>query len=70
MNHWGETLSAEQLEARYALTASLDPVFARDDRQYWESRTASQLRTLAAGAWCANQGEQYQMARTYLAVLL
>lgn len=66
---WTDILSADQIAALYALTATLDARFAASEREFWESRTAAELRSLKAGAWDANDSTTYQMARSYLAVL-
>jgi hypothetical protein len=68
MCKWNSVLTTEQMEAQYALTASIDPSFARADRQFWESRTAPQLRALKAGAWDACEPDTYQRAASYLAL--
>jgi len=66
-SQWSHVLSAAELAAHYELTASLDPSFARRERDFYESRTAPELRALQAGAWNACQADTYQMARSYLA---
>jgi hypothetical protein len=63
---WNSTLTAAQLEIFYAVKAKLDPAFARRDRAFWNTRTKSQLKSLKAGAWEANDATVYQMANTYL----
>lgn len=68
-NAWVHIPSEAELESRYALTASLDPRFARLDRQFWESRTESQLRVLKSQAWHDNDSGAYQTARAYLVKL-
>jgi hypothetical protein len=68
MNTWTDILTADQLAAKYAFTATLDPRFAAEDRKFWESRTVAQLHGLKAGAWNCNEGETYQKARSYLAL--
>lgn len=68
MSPWTCTLTADELEAHYTLTASIDPSFAKRERTFWESRTEGQLRALAAQAWNTNDSDQYQIARTYLAM--
>lgn len=68
MNLWTETLDASGLAAHYAVTAKLDPRFAREEREFYETRSAAQLRALAAGAWNANNSTGYMLARSYLAM--
>ena len=65
---WNAILTAAELDAHYALTASLDPRFAQAERGWYESRTINQLRVLAAQAWDCNEPTCYQMARSYLAL--
>lgn len=66
-NAWTHTLTAAELEARYALTASLDPAFARREREFYERCTVNDLRALRTQAWNATQPDAYQLAQTYLA---
>lgn len=68
MSQWSEILSAEQLEAKYAATAKLDPRFAQKSKAFWEIQSVNSLRAHMAGAWTANDAEGYQMARSYLAL--
>lgn len=65
---WHQILTREELEAHHALTASLDPRFARREREFYSTRTASQLRTLAAQAWNGNLRDGYVLARSYAAI--
>ncbi len=65
---WTDILSYEQIQANYALTAKLDPAFVTRQISFWSSRSIRQLETLKAQAWYANDAEQYQMARSYLAL--
>ena len=65
---WNTILTAAELDAHYALTASLDPRFAKSERDFYESRTINQLRVLAAQAWDCNEPTGYQLARSYLAL--
>lgn len=65
---WVDTLSVEEIEANFKLTASLDPAFAAQAREFYETRTPSQLKTLAAQAWNCNDADGYQMARSFLAL--
>ncbi len=67
-SQWSHTMSRAELEAHYALTASLDPSFAKGERAFYESRTVNQLRALAAQAWNSCEPTPYQMAQTYLAL--
>lgn len=62
-------LTAAELDARYAFTASLDPRFAKGERDFYESRTVNQLRVLAAQAWDCNDLTGYQMAQSHLQLL-
>ena len=65
---WNTILTAPELDAHYALTASLDPRFAKGERTFYESRTPAQLRVLAAQAWDCCEPTGYQMARSYAAL--
>jgi hypothetical protein len=65
---WSKLLSAAEIEADFALTASLDPVFASASRTFWATRSAGELRVLRDGAWLANDPDTYQMARSLLAL--
>lgn len=67
MSQWSEILSAEQLAERTALTAKLDPTFARRQHEFYSTQPANRLRSLQAGAFTANDAEGYQLARSYLA---
>lgn len=65
---WNTILTATALDARHALTASLDPRFAKEERAFYESRTSAQLRALAAQAWDCCDPTGYQMAQSYAAL--
>ena len=65
---WNSLLSSEELTAHYRLTESLDPAFARAQREFYESRTVSQLEVLAHQAWLCCDADGYQMAQTYSAL--
>lgn len=68
MSQWAEVLNAEEIKAYHDLTASLDPSFARSQREFYEGRTEAQLSSLASGSWYANDSDGYQLARSYLAL--
>lgn len=68
MSQWTHVLSERELDANYALTASLDPCFASEERAFYESASAHDLRACMNGAWFANDPHGYQMARSYLAM--
>ena len=65
---WTHVLTPEQLAARHALTASLDPAFAERERRWYGARAESELRCLMY--WAMNTAEDgaYQLGRTYLAL--
>lgn len=65
---WTEILSYEQITAQFAKMSELDPGFARKSIDFWSTRTVRQLRSLKSGAWYSNQPEQFQLARSYLAL--
>lgn len=68
MSQWSHVLNAAEIAARFTLTASLDPRFARSQREWYETRTASELRSAMNGAWNANDSDGYQLARSFLAM--
>lgn len=65
---WHQILTREEIAAYHALTASLDPRFARADAEFYASRTKLQLQTLAAQAWNGNIRHAYVLARSYAAL--
>ncbi len=65
---WTKTLTATEIDAHYASVAKLDPSFAAKCRKFYETRTKTQLETLAAQAWNCNDGEGYQLARSFAAL--
>jgi hypothetical protein len=67
-SQWSDILFPAEIEARYALTASLDPRFAKSERDFYEGRTLNQLKALVAQAWDANEPTAYQLARSYAAL--
>lgn len=68
MSDWVHILSSAELEAQYALTASLDPSFARQQRAFYDSRSDDELRALMHQAWLCNEACRYQLARSHLAL--
>lgn len=60
-------MTVAELDAFHARTAQIDPGFARREREFYESRTASQLSALAYQAWLCNDAHGYQLARSYKA---
>jgi hypothetical protein len=66
---WTYVLSRTELDTLYELTERLDPRFAKSSREWWESRSVSQLETEKAHAWHANDADSYQKARSYLALV-
>lgn len=69
MSAWTHTLTKAELDARYALTASLDMGFARKQREFYERQTPAALRSLQMQAWAANDSDGYQMAASHLALM-
>lgn len=65
---WHQILTSEEIAAYHNLTASLDPRFARGEREFYQSRTKSQLETLAVQSWDGNQRTAYVLARSYAAL--
>lgn len=66
MIDWYTILTREQIAAHYARMASLDPRMARQTREWYESRTFVQLRTIRAQAWTANDRETFCLANSYM----
>lgn len=66
---WNTIATGAELAAYHTLTASLDPAFAARETEFYKTRTASQLRVLAAQAWDSNQRDGYVLARSYRAQL-
>ena len=62
-------MSRDELNARFAMTASLDPAFATRERRFYETRTEAELRAIAAQAWNCNDASNYRMAKSYLALM-
>lgn len=69
MSQWTHIMTPDEIDAHHAMTASLDPRFARCEREFYESRTADQLATLVAQEWQSNCPTGYQLARSYAAKL-
>jgi hypothetical protein len=67
MSRWHDVLTIEQIDDQRKLTASLDPAFARSERQWYESRTDGDLRAAMRSAWLCNEDCRYPLARSYLA---
>lgn len=68
MDAWKDILTVDQIVERHELTAKIDPSFARDEREFWETRIPFQLRAMVAQAWDCNDPSQYQLARSYAAL--
>lgn len=66
---WNTILTTQELDVHYALTASIDPRFAREECAFYESRTLNQLKALAAQAWDCCEPGGYQIARSYAALM-
>jgi hypothetical protein len=66
MSAWTKVLTKEEIAAYHALTATLAPSFARGQREFYESRSDGELRSLMNGAWNCSEGDAYQLARSYL----
>lgn len=68
MSQWTDILDRDALAARKALTASLDPRFAREEEAFYLGRTKAQLEAHAHQAWLACDPDGYQLARSYAAL--
>jgi hypothetical protein len=67
MTQWNTILTANELAARYAFTAKIDPSFAAQQSAFYDGRTDNELRALINGAWNCNDADGYQLARSHLA---
>jgi hypothetical protein len=65
-SHWVYIPTEAEMNARYDLTASLDFGFAKREREFYEKRTARELKGDITAAWYANDGGTFQRARYYL----
>lgn len=70
MSRWTEILTADEIAAYHALTASIDPCFAAAEKAQYERYTASELRSAMHRAWLCAEDCRYQLARSYLALKL
>lgn len=68
MSQWTHILTKSEIDAHHALTASIDPSFARKQREFYESRTPSDLQVLKHEAWLCCTPDTYQLAASYLAL--
>jgi hypothetical protein len=67
-SQWTKVLTAGEIEAHFALTASVDAAFARSQRAFYEARTAPELRALADQAWRCDEALGFMLARSYAAL--
>lgn len=65
---WATLLTSEEIAARHKLTESIDYSFARAYRLQMEGYTPAEHDSLAMGAWYANEGDAYQMHKSYAAI--
>lgn len=68
-SQWTHILAQDEIDARFEQTRFLDERFAREERRFYATRTADQLRALIHQAWLCNDADGYQMARSYLALM-
>jgi hypothetical protein len=66
MGQWSKILTSNELDAHYAFTAKIDPVFAAKQREFYNSRTENDLRAHINQAWNCNDADGYQLARSHL----
>ncbi len=66
--NWNQILTAAEIEVYHALTAQIDPGFARKECEWYASRTLNQLSVAASQAWRANERTGYVLARSYAAL--
>lgn len=67
-SQWSYVMSRKEVDAYHALTASLDPSFARREREFYESASVSALQAVASQAWNCCEPTGYQLARSYAAL--
>lgn len=65
---WAHALSAKETDRKFERYASFAPSMAVDVRAFYETRTEGQLELLAAQAWRCSEAEDYQLARSFLAI--
>jgi hypothetical protein len=65
MSKWTTILSKDELDAHWELVKKLDPKFAKSSRKYYETRELSELMADMHKAWLCNDGDWYQLARSY-----
>lgn len=68
MSRWTEILTADQIDAQFAQTAALDPRFAREQRKFYETRTAIECGALAHQAWLCCDADAFQIASSFAAL--
>lgn len=66
---WVKIINAAEIAAYHAMTAKIDPRFAKSEAAFYASCTANRLRVLIAQAWDCNDSTAYMVARSYLAQL-
>ena len=65
---WNTLLTAEQIETKFASTAKLDPAYAKEQREFYQTRSPKELRALALQCWLCNDAEYYQLTMSYEAI--
>ena len=67
---WRGPYSLNRANELHELTARIDPGHAKLSREFWESRTANQLRVLRDQAWNCADGTQWMLANCYIPTML
>ena len=68
MSAWSTVLTAAELDAYHSSTAALDQSFATKQKEFYEAQTVGSLSALMHQAWLCNDGDGYQLARSYKAL--
>lgn len=69
-SQWTYILTQDEIDARFELTRALDERFAREQRRFYATRMENELKALINQAWLCNDADGYQMARSYLALMV
>lgn len=65
-SNWTGPYTIDRANELHALTRRVDPAFARQSEEWWQSRTRGQLLAERANRWNCNDGDGYMLANCYL----
>lgn len=68
MSVWTHILTPAEIDTHHSNVAALDPNFASQQKQFYEAQTIGGLSALMHQSWLCNDGEGYQLARSYKAL--